>query len=66
MRKHLIWAVIGGLVLPITLICVAADVAAIRNISMLHRVAVKGADRSEAPGSAVKLEEMAAAKAAPR
>lgn len=36
MRKRFILAVIGGLVLPIAGLCAAADIAAIRNLAIVH------------------------------
>lgn len=36
MRKRFILAVIGGLVLPIAGLCAAADIAAIRDLAIVH------------------------------
>lgn len=66
MRKHLVWAAIAGLALPLASICVAADVAAIRTVAILRSAATEGFDRGGAPGYMAKPAETAAAKAVPR
>lgn len=66
MRKHLVWAAIVGLTLPLAGICVAADVAAIRTVAILRGAATEGFDQGGAPGYMAQPAESAAAKAVPR